>query len=234
VPRLQRGLWQAAALAVLAHAAVLSQLPSLRPAAPWGQGGSGLHPFQTRVIPLPAPVEMPAAALPAPEALSPAPAAATPAPPPRPAVAAVAPPATLPPAGTPSGSTAFSEAPYLTRDRLTAAPYPLTSVDVEFPADVAGIVDMRVKVTLFIDEQGLVRRVQLDSPDVPPSFARAINETFASARFKPGEVDGTKVRSRIRMEIEFRAPGAGQPSMAGGLSAPVDRTPPSLRSPSPP
>jgi len=230
VVRLQRGLWQAAALAVAAHAALLTQLPALRPAAPWGQGGSTTHPFQMRLIPLPMPVEAIAAAAPeGPAMAAPLEGPALAVAPPRPAAAQPAATGTVAP-GTPSGSSSLTEAPYLARDRLGVAPVPLALIDVQFPQDVAGTVDLRIKVTLYIDEQGVVRRVQLDSPDTPPAFARAVIETLNNTRFSPGTVENVAVRAKIRMEIEFRAPSAGAQA-SGGLSAPATRTPPSLRAP---
>ncbi|QJW83521.1 hypothetical protein HK414_03240 [Ramlibacter terrae] len=68
------------------------------------------------------------------------------------------------------------------------APRLLTPVQVPFPDMVGGFVDLKVRITLFIDEQGTVRRVRIDSPDVPPLFEQTIRDTFAQARFKPGEL----------------------------------------------
>ena len=93
---------------------------------------------------------------------------------------------------------------YVPRSRLTVAPRPLSAVDVNFPS-VEGLVDLRVQVTLFIDESGTVRKVRIDTPDVPADFARAISESFLPARFQPGEVETVAVRSQIRLEIDFRA-----------------------------
>jgi hypothetical protein len=94
---------------------------------------------------------------------------------------------------------------YLPRNRLSVVPQVLTNVEVQFPADVSGIVDLKVQVTLFVDEYGTVRRVRFDTAAIPSSFAAAVLDTFLKARFKPGEVDGVAVRSQIRLEIEFRA-----------------------------
>ena len=94
---------------------------------------------------------------------------------------------------------------YLPRDRLSVVPQVLTNVDVQFPADVSGIVDLKVQITLFVDEKGTVRRLRFDSAAIPSSFAAAVLDTFLKARFKPGEVDGVVVRSQIRLEVEFRA-----------------------------
>ena len=94
---------------------------------------------------------------------------------------------------------------YLPRSKLSVAPAPLTAVDVPFPAEVSGIVNLTVQLTLFIDEQGRVRRVRIDSAAIPSAFAAAVLNTFLEARFKPGEVDNVAVRSQVRLEVEFHA-----------------------------
>jgi len=94
---------------------------------------------------------------------------------------------------------------YLPRNRLSVAPEVLTSVDVQFPAGVTGIVDLKARITLFVDEKGAVRRLRFDSAGIPASFAASVLDTFLNARFKPGEVDGVAVRSQVRLEVEFHA-----------------------------
>jgi hypothetical protein len=94
---------------------------------------------------------------------------------------------------------------YLPRNRLSVVPQVLTNVDVQFPTEVSGIVDLRVRITLFVDEKGTVRRVRFDSAAIPSSFAAAVLDTFLKARFKPGEVDGVAARSQIRLQVEFHA-----------------------------
>jgi hypothetical protein len=96
-------------------------------------------------------------------------------------------------------------AEYLTRDLLSVPPRPQTDLLVPFPDQVAGLVDLKVKVGLFIDDRGKVRRVRLDTANVPPVFAHAIETTFLAARFSPGQRDETAVPSFIRVEVEFGA-----------------------------
>jgi hypothetical protein len=102
-----------------------------------------------------------------------------------------------------SGAAAAED--YLPRGKLSIAPQPVEELRVPFPTDIVGIVDMRVPVTLFIDERGIVQRVRFDGPDLAPGFARAILDTFLFARFRPGELHSVPVRSQMRIEIDFRA-----------------------------
>ncbi len=66
----------------------------------------------------------------------------------------------------------------LPRNRLSVVPQVLTNVDVQFPAEVSGIVDLKVQITLFVDEEGTVRRLRFDSAAIPSSFAAAVLDTF--------------------------------------------------------
>ncbi|MDB5857460.1 MAG: TonB family protein [Ramlibacter sp.] len=227
-----RRLGPAIAMAVLAHAAVLTQLQAQFAAAPHGQAGGGSRfPFRTRLI---QPETPPPAAIAAPSAPAEPAGGAQPQHPIPPAAAMVAAaPAQAPPPAR-SMPAAGVEAGYVPRGQLTVAPRPLREVDVPFPPDVSGIVDLNVQLSLFIDEGGVVRRVQLDRPEIPPAFARAVAETFQSIPFKPGEIDGVAVRSRIHLEVEFHAPPARQ--QQGPLSAPGagGNLAPSLLVPKPP
>jgi hypothetical protein len=61
-------------------------------------------------------------------------------------------------------------------------------------------------LTLFIDEQGVVRRVRIDEADdtgLPPLLEDTARQTFLQSAFTPGEVEGRPVRSQLRIEVEF-------------------------------
>lgn len=188
----ERGFWPVLALVVIAHGAVLTQWRT----APWSVEDRPDRPpttqvFQVRPVQPAAPTEgKPPAAAAGPSQAPPAPA-----PQPQPAAPAVA------------GAVPPVDPPYIPRSQLTVPPRLAASVDVLFPPDVQGVVNLTVQATLFIDEDGIVRRVRVETPGVHPSFERAILEAFSSARFSPGELEGLPVRSQLRVEVEFHAPG---------------------------
>jgi TonB family protein len=204
-----RGLWQAVTLALLGHGAVLAWLGALDPhAAPQGALHAAPLTFFMRPVLWSDPAQVPAEAAPPPAATLGASAET------EVAHAAVAPPPQQQPqrqlaaeAGPEPPAAPAVDAPYLPRGELTVAPSPIGFVDVPFPEDVPGIVDLKVRVTLFIDEDGAVQRIRLDGPDVHPSFERAIRETFSAARFHPGERHQVAVRSQMRLEVHFQSPG---------------------------
>jgi len=86
---------------------------------------------------------------------------------------------------------------------LTVTPKPVAPINVPFPSSVPGEVHLRAELSLFIDEQGVVQRVRVDGPPLPPVLDDAARTTFLQARFTPGEVNGHAVRSLIRVEVSF-------------------------------
>lgn len=203
----RRGFWQAVALTLLGHGAVFAWLATVQPAAaPYGALQGAPLAFQVRPLQPSAPTAPVPPASETSAALRGTTESSLPAPPKeadRPATAS--PPQA--PAPTPERTSAAApEAPYLPRGQLTVPPRLVGHVDVPFPSDVDGTVDLKVRVTLFIDERGAVQKLRLDTPDVHPAFERSIREAFAAARFSPGELDSVAVRSQVRLEIEFQAP----------------------------
>jgi TonB family protein len=185
-------LWHAVGLSVLGHGLLVSQLVSAVRAPEPGRGHRAPAVFEVTGVAIGAAV----AARPSGESSPSAPTqeanvsgnAAQPGVPP----AAVAP--------------AALEASYLPRSELTVAPRPTEVVQVPFPEEITGVVDLDVRLTLFIDENGVVRRLRIDTPHVHPAFDRALRAAFTTTRFQPGERDGVPVRSQLRLEVQFEAP----------------------------
>ena len=96
-----------------------------------------------------------------------------------------------------------SDADYYPRAALSLAPAPLDTIVIDYPpiADDSG--HHVSELSLFIDEAGRVTRVRVDGQALPPALEQAAREAFTGARFRPGEVDGRAVKSRIRIEVAF-------------------------------
>ena len=103
-----------------------------------------------------------------------------------------------------------SDADYYPRADLSLAPAPLDAIVIDYPpiADDSG--HHVSELSLFIDEAGRVTRVRVDGEALPPALEQAARAAFTSARFRPGEVEGRAVKSRIRIEVVFdiRPPGS--------------------------
>lgn len=98
-----------------------------------------------------------------------------------------------------------TDASYWPRNLLTRPPIPQQSIDLLYP-DQAPTGRFRAVLTLFIDEQGVVRRVRIDEADdsgLPPVLEDAARQTFLRSRFSPGEIDGQAIRSRVRIEVDY-------------------------------
>lgn len=212
LPRaLPRAVWVAALLALAGHAALLL--------APWDDG---------RAEGVTAPVNRPAARvrlMEGPDRPEPPPGVAargsvrsperttqpqaTPqTTPPQPAHAAVDP----APADAPASAAAMAlttavddEALFLVRSQLDRAPSASGPIDLPYP-ESAPLGHHQAVMTLFIDEQGRVRRVRLDIGQIlPPLLEDAARQTFLRSRFEPGIKNGAPVRSRLRVAVEFGA-----------------------------
>ena len=128
------------------------------------------------------------------------------------ATAAAAPSPALPPAlppapaSTPGVATAAGTGvplDYLPRALLSVVPQTLARIDIAFPPEVHGSVNLGTELALFIDETGTVRHVRIDGGPLPPALEEAARSAFLSARFTPGELNGAPVRSLIRVAIRF-------------------------------
>ncbi|HZY19501.1 MAG TPA: energy transducer TonB [Ramlibacter sp.] len=202
-PLAQPAFRLAVAAAIALHAGLLLGWPTAAAPAPpaTGPGGGKL---KLRHVPAPqAPAAAPLA--PQPAAVGAVQAAKLPpaSPPPAPSV----PQDTAAPLAAPAAQPA-GEPEYLPRSRLTVPPRPRDEVSIPFPDEVKGVVDLKVRVALFIDEAGTVQRVKLETADVPPVFAEAVQKAFLATRFSPGELDARPVRSQVRIEVAF---GTGLP-----------------------
>ena len=96
-----------------------------------------------------------------------------------------------------------SDVDYYPRAALSLAPAAVDAIVIDYPpiADDSG--HHVSELSLFIDEAGRVTRVRVDGPALPAALEQAARAAFMGARFRPGEVDGRAVKSRIRIEVVF-------------------------------
>jgi TonB family protein len=92
---------------------------------------------------------------------------------------------------------------YIPRPQLSIAPRPSEAVIIPFPKEITRPGRYTAVLALFIDENGVVRRVRVDSPSLPDALENAARETFLQVHFSPGEVNGRQVKSLIRIEVVF-------------------------------
>lgn len=105
--------------------------------------------------------------------------------------------------GSPPGEGALG---WLPRQALTQAPRPLEPIVIDYPEGVRTVTPLvRMKLALYIDERGHVRRTEPVGERLEAAFEHAANNAFLQARFAPGQLGPHAVRSRITVEIAFEA-----------------------------
>ena len=96
-----------------------------------------------------------------------------------------------------------AEPDYLLGARLDPGPKPLGDIQPEYP-DSANLQEGKVVLRLLISDTGVVDNVAVVRAEPKGLFEEAALEAFRAARFSPGLVLGTPVKSQITVEVEFQ------------------------------
>ena len=118
-------------------------------------------------------------------------------------VSAAAAPAALPVAQPSSPIGGLAPAPnYLLGAQLDPGPRPLADIEPEYP-EAANLQEGMVVLRVLINEAGVVDDVAVVKADPKGVFDNAAVEAFKAARFSPGMVLGTPVKSQITVQVDF-------------------------------
>lgn len=93
---------------------------------------------------------------------------------------------------------------YHPASELTERPLPLTAIEPSFPYGTPPT--GRLKIRLYINEQGSVDAVDIADAEPAGEFEEATLQAFKEARFRPGYKNGTAVRSELALEVRFGEP----------------------------
>ena len=109
---------------------------------------------------------------------------------------------------------ALAEPEYLISSQLSQRPVVLGTIEVPYPEIKPEGGEVKVVLTLYINERGIVDRVEVDDASVPAPFADAARRAFLLATFTPGRVHDQAVRSQLQIEVNFNAgaPGSEAPA----------------------
>jgi TonB family protein len=99
---------------------------------------------------------------------------------------------------------------YHAPEALTVRPRPLAPIEPAYPVRTREISRGRIVLLLMINSGGSVDRVLVEESDLGARFEDAAVSAFAAARFSPGQIDGTPVGSKMRVEVTFESDFAGQ------------------------
>lgn len=94
---------------------------------------------------------------------------------------------------------------YFPTDQLTVRPYPLTVLDdpgvLEPELDGRGD---RVVLKVWISDSGEVTGTETEFTDMPARVHDAVVAAFRRMRFMPGEIDGRRVGSTMKIEMTYK------------------------------
>lgn len=93
---------------------------------------------------------------------------------------------------------------YYSVQELDVIPAPITEIEPEYPksGSVQGG-ERIVRLEIFIDRNGYVESVRLSDPKTPDMFEQAAIDAFVNQRFLPAEKNGLKVKSHLKLVVNF-------------------------------
>lgn len=100
----------------------------------------------------------------------------------------------------------FDDDGYVPRPKLSVVPVAQQTLMLEWPEEGAPPAGRyQGVVSLYIDEEGIIRHVRFDDDGLPESLREQARTALATIRYSPGKVQDQIVKSRIRLELNFEA-----------------------------
>ena len=107
-------------------------------------------------------------------------------------------------AGTPGGVDLPLGEKWYAAEELDVLASPIGEVHLDYPEDLEGSgMSGRVQLLVFIDERGVVRRMQIVEAEPKRFFDRAAPRAWKDVRFSPAQKAGAAVKSRKLLELAF-------------------------------
>jgi len=100
---------------------------------------------------------------------------------------------------------------YYTTDQLTKRPQPIAAADLDQPETRAIVASGKIVLKLWVDDHGEVVDVLVEQSELPEAISGSAVAAFRKLRFVPGELNGRRVGSVMRIEITYDD-GRKQPS----------------------
>jgi TonB family protein len=92
---------------------------------------------------------------------------------------------------------------YYTTDQLTKRPQPTAEAELDAP-EIRPIPALgTIILKLWISELGDVIAVEVEKTDLPEIFSRTAVAAFRNLRFVPGEINGQRVGTMMRIEVTY-------------------------------
>jgi len=100
---------------------------------------------------------------------------------------------------------------YYSSDELTKRAQPASEPELDGPELLPILASGKIVLKLWIDEGGDVLAVDIEKSDLPGVFSNAAVTAFRKLRFLPGEINGRRVRTVMRIEVTYDDGGKTQP-----------------------
>ena len=81
---------------------------------------------------------------------------------------------------------------------------PITEIRLRYPPDLSERVTGTVRVRVFIDEGGVVRKLQIAASEPPGLFDEAARLGWQDVRFSPARKNGVAVKSQKLIELTYQ------------------------------
>ena len=108
-------------------------------------------------------------------------------------------------AGVPGGADVPFPDKWYTASELDVRAEPVSEVSLAYPEELEGTgIPGRVRLLLFIDERGVVRRMQITDAEPARIFDKAALAAWTDVRFSPAKKAGVAVKSQKLLELDFR------------------------------
>jgi TonB family protein len=107
--------------------------------------------------------------------------------------------------GVPGGADLPFPDKWYTATELDVRAEPLGEVHLDYPDELEGTgIPGRVRLLLFIDERGVVRKMQITTAEPARLFDKAAMHAWTDVRFSPAKKGGVAVKSQKLLELAFR------------------------------
>lgn len=92
---------------------------------------------------------------------------------------------------------------YYASGQLTRRPQPLGELALDPPEIRPVVASGKMVIALWIDSRGDVEDAVVEQSDLPGLFAKPATDAFRRVHFAPGELDGRKVATVMRIEVTY-------------------------------
>lgn len=97
---------------------------------------------------------------------------------------------------------------------LSVKPRPLGELALDHDRIAGAVASGKIILDLWISEHGDVTNTVIESNDLPEAVLQVVEKAFRKLHFSPGELNGLKVGSVMRIEVtydDFRSPSSDEP-----------------------